>query len=346
MEPSSPVKPLSDTANVYIFQPYVKNIDERVEATFSHPIPTPSDLDQISFDVWKYDAVHFKHFFVAMFQRLGILDDLRLEVTDLQRFVEVVHSGYRDNNFHNFIHAFTVAQMLYCFLVLERSTTARLTKREQFCLLVAGLCHDIDHPGVSNGYLSRSESSLAVLYNDKSVLESHHACCAWRIIAHPRIGLLRSITDDERRDIRANVVCLILSTDMALHFNFIREMEQVRDKGLDWEDASHRRLLLQLLIKCADISNEVRPSSVSRPWADCLIEEFAAQSELERKNEFPLTPWMVKGRTPLHTTQINFIDSCIIPVFKELSHVLTSFAIYLEKLDEAKEIWAKLGQST
>ena len=32
-----------------------------------------------------------------------------------------------------------------------------------------------------------------------------------------------------------------------------------------------------VLIKCCDISNEVRPFEVSEPWVDCLLEEYFNQ---------------------------------------------------------------------
>jgi len=41
-------------------------------------------------------------------------------------------------------------------------------------LIAAGI-HDVDHPGVNNFYLVNTKSPLAVVYNDKSVLESYHA---------------------------------------------------------------------------------------------------------------------------------------------------------------------------
>lgn len=32
-----------------------------------------------------------------------------------------------------------------------------------------------------------------------------------------------------------------------------------------------------VLIKCCDISNEVRPMEVAEPWVDCLLEEYFMQ---------------------------------------------------------------------
>lgn len=35
--------------------------------------------------------------------------------------------------------------------------------------------------------------------------------------------------------------------------------------------------LKMVLIKCCDISNEVRPTEVAEPWVDCLLEEYFMQ---------------------------------------------------------------------
>jgi hypothetical protein len=37
------------------------------------------------------------------------------------------------------------------------------------------LAHDVDHPGRTNAFLVASEDRKAILYNDRSVLENHHA---------------------------------------------------------------------------------------------------------------------------------------------------------------------------
>jgi cAMP-specific phosphodiesterase 4 len=40
--------------------------------------------------------------------------------------------------------------------------------------ILAGACHDVDHPGVNNLFLIESRDKLAIRYNDVSVLENHH----------------------------------------------------------------------------------------------------------------------------------------------------------------------------
>ena len=42
-------------------------------------------------------------------------------------------------------------------------------------MLVAPACHDVNHPGLNNIYLVNTSHTYALRYNDKSVLENHHA---------------------------------------------------------------------------------------------------------------------------------------------------------------------------
>ena len=48
--------------------------------------------------------------------------------------------------------------------------------------LIAALCHDIDHPGVNNNFLIVTGAPFAILYNDKSVLENHHAALTFQLL--------------------------------------------------------------------------------------------------------------------------------------------------------------------
>ena len=58
---------------------------------------------------------------------------------------------------------------------------------EILCQIISAFCHgerlarlsdgyhaDIDHPGLNNTFLCNATTSLAILYNDFSVLEQHH----------------------------------------------------------------------------------------------------------------------------------------------------------------------------
>ncbi|KAL8445500.1 hypothetical protein Emed_005581 [Eimeria media] len=51
---------------------------------------------------------------------------------------------------------------------------------ESFDPLEEPLAHDVDHPGVNNRSLCEEQHPLAIMYNDKAVLENHHASFAAR----------------------------------------------------------------------------------------------------------------------------------------------------------------------
>lgn len=47
--------------------------------------------------------------------------------------------------------------------------------------LLAAAAHDVDHPGKSSAFLSNSDNPLAILYNDVTVLEMHHASLTFKL---------------------------------------------------------------------------------------------------------------------------------------------------------------------
>ena len=55
-----------------------------------------------------------------------------------------------------------------------------LSDLEIFALLFSAIIHDFDHTGTTNNFHVQSSSSLAIMYNDKAVLENHHVSSFFR----------------------------------------------------------------------------------------------------------------------------------------------------------------------
>jgi hypothetical protein len=94
----------------------------------------------------------------------------------------VVRQNYHASNpFHNFLHACNVLQTLYHFISQIRSGGGASTHNAPFrplellAMCVAALCHDLQHPGVNNDFLAKTQHPLAQRYNDRAILENHHA---------------------------------------------------------------------------------------------------------------------------------------------------------------------------
>lgn len=99
-----------------------------------------------------------------------------------------------------------------------------------------------------------------------------------------------------------------------------------------------------VLIKCCDISNEVRPTEVAEPWVDCLLEEYfmqvtvmplaseasrgpfnpdsaVSQSDREKSEGLPVAPFMDRDKVTKPTAQIGFIKFVLIPMFETVMKV-------------------------
>lgn len=138
--------------------------------------------------------------------------------------------------YHNLAHALDVLQAVYAMLT-QFQAGAILTAEETLAMWIAALCHDLEHPGLNNAYQVNSGSSVALRYNDVSVLENHHAALASELLRDT--GLLALLPAATSRHVRSMVLACILSTDMTMHFD--------NTKALDALASQHRARLSYLL---------------------------------------------------------------------------------------------------
>ncbi len=74
----------------------------------------------------------------------------------------------------------------------------------------------------------------------------------------------------DRCEVLGSVRRLILATDMSRHADYMRELEALLPSGpCSCADLGRARrdLLAELVVKCADTSNVVKPLPVARRWA-------------------------------------------------------------------------------
>merc|ERR1711971_1119583 len=91
-----------------------------------------------------------------------------------------------------------------------------------------GLVHDVDHPGLINEYQINSDSELALLYNDNSVLENHHCATAFQILSQPEANIFSGLERNEVLNVLRPLICsLILNTDMKNHFPLMEKFDQL-----------------------------------------------------------------------------------------------------------------------
>jgi len=79
-----------------------------------------------------------------------------------------------------------------------------MSKMDVFCTLLSGAAHDIDHPGTNNMFETKRRSKLALLYNDVSVLENHHAASFFFMTENENqnCNVFSGLSDDEKIECR------------------------------------------------------------------------------------------------------------------------------------------------
>ena len=69
-------------------------------------------------------------------------------------------------------------------------------------------------------------SSQAVLYNDRSVLENHHAAASWEMLTcESQFNFLNNLDAAEYKRLRFLIIEAILATDLKMHFDILDEFK-------------------------------------------------------------------------------------------------------------------------
>ncbi|KAJ3259185.1 High affinity cAMP-specific and IBMX-insensitive 3',5'-cyclic phosphodiesterase 9A [Boothiomyces macroporosus] len=305
------------------------------------PVSFTSDvyerLKSVNFEVWNYDEDALQHFLLYFFVDMNFVAHFKLDRAVLHRFLCTVRRAYNKNPFHNFKHCFCVTQMVYVLLHIGE-LDKQLTMLEKFSLLISAVGHDLDHPGLNNAYQTNALTELAITYNDISPLENHHCAMLFSIFRHPELNILGTLSTQEYKDARKIIIGCILATDMGKHSECISKLREV-GQTFKIDDPIHRALLIQTILKCADISNEVRPSKVSEPWVDCLLEEFFAQSDREKEEHLPFAPFMDRDKVTKPSAQVGFIGFVLLPLFDDTSKLVPELTPLIENIQRAKDYY-------
>lgn len=132
-------------------------------------------------------------------------------------------------------------------------------------------------------------------------------------------------TTHDARKFRNLMSKTVLATDMSLHFDFMKMLTEMRERRLNGKECDEdldRTLLLQALIKCADISNPARPYHVCEHWSKALLEEWAKQAALETQLSLPVTVFSSADPVSQAKSQVSFIEMFVQPLFQTLSDFL------------------------
>ncbi|NWY15444.1 PDE3B phosphodiesterase, partial [Aphelocoma coerulescens] len=190
---------------------------------------------------------------------------------------------------------------------------------ELMALYVAAAMHDYDHPGRTNAFLVATNAPQAVLYNDRSVLENHHAASAWNLfLSQPEYNFLSNLDHVEFKRFRFLVIEAILATDLKKHFDFLAEfnakVNDMNSNGIEWSNENDRLLACQICIKLADINGPAKVRELHLKWTEGIVNEFYEQGDEEASLGLPISPFMDRSSPQLAKLQESFITHIVGPL--------------------------------
>ncbi|KAI4465737.1 cyclic nucleotide phosphodiesterase [Holotrichia oblita] len=268
-----------------------------------------------------------------------------IDINTLRNFLYEAYKNYNDVPFHNFRHCFCVAQMMYA-ITWAVDLPSKIGDLEVLILLTSSICHDLDHPGYNNIYQINAKTELAIRYNDISPLENHHCSVAFRILENEDCNIFKSFTNEDFKTVREGMIRSILATDMARHNEILLQFrEMIPD--FDYSNKAHVNLLCMVLIKVSDISNEARPMEVAEPWLDRLLQEFFKQSDAEKLEGLPVTPFMDREKITKPSSQCSFIGFVLLPLFEALGDLLTELQDFIvQPVRDALDYYRRLNEAS
>uniref|UniRef100_A0AAY4BC10 Phosphodiesterase n=1 Tax=Denticeps clupeoides TaxID=299321 RepID=A0AAY4BC10_9TELE len=259
----------------------------------------------------------------AVFQERDLMKTFRIPMDTFVTYMMTLEDHYHaDVGYHNSLHAADVAQSTHTLLSTP-ALDAVFTDLEILAAIFAAAIHDVDHPGVSNQFLINTNSELALMYNDESVLENHHLAVGFKLLQGENCDIFQNLAKKQRQTLRRMVIDMVLATDMSKHMSLLADLKtmvetkKVTSSGvLLLDNYTDRIQVLRTMVHCADLSNPTKSLDLYRQWTDRIMEEFFHQGDRERDRGMEISPMCDKHTASVEKSQVGFIDYIVHPLWE------------------------------
>jgi len=276
----------------------------------------------------------------------------------ITKFFQKIDGKYKsDALYHGSAHAVDVMSTMTWFLQHE-SMQGKTNPLESFMSLVASAIHDVGHMGRNNGFYTKTMHSLAIQYNDKSVLENMHLATSFEVMKeHEECNWFNLLLENSKGYVRKGLIDMVLATDPAGHAKHVKHFAELVQELLEDKDAmspskgraaaekqktlDDKLLLLGTLLHAADVSNPTKPQHMMLGWTCRLLQEFWAQGDEERSLGFPISPLCDResGMETIAKGQLGFVNFLILPFYKTITNLIPETVEAMEQLALNVTFW-------
>ncbi|XP_044277302.1 cAMP and cAMP-inhibited cGMP 3',5'-cyclic phosphodiesterase 10A isoform X2 [Varanus komodoensis] len=276
---------------------------------------------------------------MSLYMESDILEE-GFELEKLCRFTMSVKKNYRRVPYHNWKHAVTVAHCMYAILQNNHRVFTDIERRG---LLVACLCHDLDHRGYSNSYLQKFDHPLAALYST-STMEQHHFSQTVSILQLEGHNIFSNLSSSEYEQVLEIIRKAIIATDLALYFGNRKQLEEMHQtRTLNLKNQAHRDRVIGLMMTACDLCSVTKLWHVTRLTASDIYAEFWAEGDEMKKLGIQPIPMMDRDKKDeVPQGQIGFYSAVALPCYTTLTQILPPTAPLLRACRENLKQWEKV----
>ncbi|XP_064411241.1 cAMP and cAMP-inhibited cGMP 3',5'-cyclic phosphodiesterase 10A [Latimeria chalumnae] len=302
------------------------------------PTPLYKEIELYYFDISPFKDL-WPAIFVYMIHRSCGRSSFELE--KLCRFTMSVRKNYRQVPYHNWKHAITVAHCMYALL---QNTQGLFTELERKGLLVACLCHDLDHRGYSNSYLQKFDHPLAALYST-STMEQHHFSQTVSILQLEGHNIFSNLNSTEYEQVLEVIRKAIIATDLALYFANRKHLEELlQTRSLDINHPSHRDRVIGLMMTACDLCSVTKLWPVTRLTANDIYAEFWAEGdEMKKIGIQPISMMDRDKKDEIPQGQVGFYNAVAIPCYSTLVEIFPPATPLLQSCRHNLSQWERLS---
>ncbi|XP_072437118.1 cAMP and cAMP-inhibited cGMP 3',5'-cyclic phosphodiesterase 10A isoform X2 [Chiloscyllium punctatum] len=305
------------------------------------PKSIAKEIEQFHFDITPYEDLWPTIFVNMIYSSCG---KNSFDLEKLCRFTMSVKKNYRRVPYHNWKHAVNVAHCMYNILQKVQGTFSQLERKG---LLVACLCHDLDHRGYTNSYLHKFDHPLAALYST-STMEQHHFSQTVSILQLEGHNIFSNLNADDYEQLLEIIRKAIIATDLALYFGNRKQISDLLQAGaLDINNQTHRDRVIGLMMTACDLCSVTKLWPVCRATTDDIYAEFWGEGDDMKRMGMQPIPMMDREKNDeIPSGQVVFFTGVAVPCYRTLSEVFPSTSQLLGSCRENLAQWEKIAQAS
>ena len=305
----------------------------------------------------------------VMLDSFGLINDKIMPIEKLDVFLYSVANQYLTTTlYHNSLHGADITQTICVFFNNSNAEEICHTKAiDLLSIIIAGLGHDIGHPGLTNNFQVNSLSEMAITYNDISCLENYHLAKLFKTLRKDETNIFEKLSSQDFKKIRKKMISEILATDMAIHgkvlnnirskipesllqennnnsniINTHKKFELITDINNEITTNEEQQALFDYFIHSADLAHNTKKFNISLKWVELLSNEFWIQGDKEKKMNLSVSFLCDRNNTDVPKSQVGFIGGFVIPTFNFLIIMFPSLSFTVENAKDNIKEWQKL----